>query len=105
MSYEQMKFDINNTQRWISFCSDPSLPLSSFNINLQLGGDNAASYSLSSSYTTINIVSSVSNIAPTFTLSVANVQKTYVNIQMTTNAPGFFFYHIQLSPLTTPYPI
>jgi hypothetical protein len=79
---------------------------SSFSITMQLGGDNAASYSLSTSTTTVNIVSSPAlNVTPTFTLSVANVQKTYASVCMTTNVPGFFFYHLQLAPLSSPLSI
>lgn len=78
----------------------------SFDINLQLGGDNAASYSLSTSKTTINVVSNPSiNLTPTFTLTVANAQKTYTNFKIVTNIPGLCFYHIKLAPLTTPLTI
>jgi len=79
------------------------MAISNFDINLQLGGDNAASYSLSTSKTTINIISNTSlALSPTFTLSVANAQKTYANFQITTNIPGICYYHIRLSPLATP---
>jgi len=75
----------------------------SFDINLQLGGDNAASYTLSTTKTTINIVSAPSlNLTPTFSLLVANAQKTYANFQVITNIPGLCFYHIRLSSLLTP---
>jgi len=77
--------------------------ISNFDINLQLGGDNAASYSLSTSKTTINIISNSSLIlTPTFNLFVANAQKTYANFQIDTNVPGICFYHIKLAPLASP---
>jgi hypothetical protein len=64
----------------------------SFNVNLNLGGDNAASYNFSTSYTTINIVSAAVAASPTFSLVASNVQKTFAAIQITTNVVGFFFY-------------
>jgi len=106
LSYEQMTFDMNDTQRWISFCSNYTMTASSFNIAMQLGGDNAASYSLSTLSTTINIVSSPSlNITPSFTLTISNVQKTYVSVCMNTNVAGLFFYELQLAPLSYPLSI
>lgn len=92
ISYEQPQFDLNNTQRWVSFCSSPSFSAMSFNVNLNLGGDNAASYNFSTSYTTINIVNGAAAISPAFTLIASNVQKTFAAIQITTNVAGFFFY-------------
>lgn len=92
ISYEQPQFTLNNTQRWVSFCSSPSFSVMSFNVNLNLGGDNAASYNFSTSYTTINIVSAAIAASPTFSLVASNVQKTFAAIQITTNVAGFFFY-------------
>lgn len=101
-----MIFDLNDTQRWISFCSNYTMTATSFNITMQLGGDNAASYSLSTLYTTINVVSQPSlNVTPSFTLSISNVQKTYVSVCFTTNVVGLFFYELQLAPLSNPMTI
>ena len=98
-----MNFDLSNPQRYVSFCTHSSITASSFDISLQLGGDNAASYTLSTTKTTITVLSSPSlNQIPTFTLTVANAQKTYANFQLLTNIPGLCFYHIRLSPLATP---
>lgn len=99
-----MTFTLNNTSRWISFCANYTQPAASFAINMQLGGDNAASYQLTSTTITINIVSSPAlNSTPTQSIAVANAQKTYANFQVTTNVPGLFFYQIDLAPLTTPF--
>jgi hypothetical protein len=57
-----------------------------------LGGDNAASYQLSSNTITINVFNSALNITPVQTLAVSNVQKTYANFQVSTNIAGSFFY-------------
>lgn len=104
ISYEQMTFTLNNTARWISFCSNYTQTAASFPINMQLGGDNAASYQLTSSIISINIVSSPAlNATPTQSIAVSNAQKTYANFQVTTNVPGLFFYEIKLAPLTTPF--
>lgn len=98
-----MTYTLNDTKRWVSFCSNYTQTATSFPITMQLGGDNAASYQLSSNTITINIVSSpLLNITPTQTLSVSNAQKTYANFQVTTNLPGSFYYHINLAPMTTP---
>lgn len=103
MSYEQMSFDLNNTNRWISYCSNYTMAATTFTVAKHLGGDNAASYKASTSTTTINVVASPAlNATPTLTLSIANVQKTFVSVQMVTNVPGFFFYHLKLAPLNTP---
>lgn len=64
----------------------------SFNVNLTIGGDNAASYTFSTSYTTINIVNISSPVTPNFSIVASNVQKTFAAIQITTNVPGFFYY-------------
>jgi hypothetical protein len=106
ISYEQMTFTLNNTKRWISFCSNYTQSAVTFPITLQLGGDNSASYQLSSSTIQINIVSSPPlNITPTQTLTVLDVQKTYAHFQITTNLPGLFYYHAKLAPFTTPFSI
>jgi hypothetical protein len=99
-----MTFTLNNTSRWISFCANYTQAAASFPINMQLGGDNAASYQLTSNTITINIVSSPAlNATPAQTITVANAQKTYANFQVNTNVPGLFFYEIKLAPLTTPF--
>jgi hypothetical protein len=65
----------------------------SFNVSLNIGGDNAASYTFSTPYTTINIVNQVNAaVMPSFSLLASNVQKTFAAIQVTTNLPGFFYY-------------
>ena len=93
ISYEQPQFNLNNTQRWVSFCSSAKFSAMSFNVNLNIGGDNAASYTFSNSYTTINIVNAVSAaVIPSFSIVASNVQKTFAAIQVTTNLPGFFYY-------------
>lgn len=70
---------------------------------MQLNGDNAASYQLTSNTITINIASSPAlNSTPTLSLAVANAQKTYANFQVTTNLPGLFYYHVKLAPIGTP---
>jgi hypothetical protein len=70
---------------------------------MKLGGDNAASYLLSSSTLTINIINlSAQNIAPTFTLSAVNIQKSYTSFLINTNIPGEFYYHLRLAPLSVP---
>lgn len=65
----------------------------SFDVSLNIGGDNAASYTFSTPYTTINIVN-VANAAvtPAFSIYASNVQKTFAAMQVTTNVPGFFYY-------------
>ena len=55
-----MTFDTNNTQRWVSFCSLNTFATSNFSIDLNLGGDNSASFVFSQNTTTINIVSNTS---------------------------------------------
>ena len=88
-----MEFNFNNTQRWVSFCTSSSLSVSSITVNLNLGGDNSASYAFSQPTTTINIVSNASlTLAPTFSITPSNVQKTFATMQITTNIAGFFFY-------------
>lgn len=73
---------------------------------MKLGGDNAASYLLSSSTLTINIINlSAQNIAPTFTLSAVNIQKSYSNFLVNINIPGEFYYHLRLAPLSVPLDI
>lgn len=99
-----MSFSVNNTQRWVSFCANYSQPAAVFNITLQLGGDNAASYQLSNNFILITIAAAPAlNITPTQTLTVLDAQKTYARIQVTTNLPGYFYYHMNLAPFTTPY--
>jgi hypothetical protein len=99
-----MTYTINNTARWVSFCANYTQAAASFPITMQLGGDNAASYQLFSNTITINIVSSPAlNVTPTFSLTVANAQKTYANFQVTTNLPGSLFYLISLAPVATPF--
>ena len=99
-----MEFSLTNVERWITFCSNSTIATSSFSVSAQLGGDNSASYSLSTTTTAITISDLPAlNVSPTFTLTVANTQKTYANFEIVTNVPGFFFYHLQLSPMTTPY--
>jgi hypothetical protein len=104
ISYDTLSFNLNSTSSWLSFCSNYTINVSTFPITLQLGGDNSASYSLSTSTTTMNIVNNAAaNITPTYTLSIANIQKTYINVKVATNLAGFFYYQIQLAPLITPY--
>jgi hypothetical protein len=99
-----LSYTPNNTQRWVSFCANYTQAAASFPITLQLGGDNAASYQLTSTTITIDIVSSPAlNITPSQSLAVSNAQKTYANFQVSTNVPGSFFYHLSLAPLTTPF--
>ena len=95
ISYETMEFTSTNVDRYISFCSNSTIATSSFSVNAQLGGDNSASYSLSTSSATITILDNPAlNQSPTFTLTVANTQKTYANFEIVTNVAGFFFYHM-----------
>lgn len=98
ISFKQMTFDLNNTQRWVSFCSSSSITTSSFPVNLNLGGDNAASFVFTSTVTNIVIDSMATNTSPTFSISAANVQKTFAAIQVVTNTPGFFYYQLSVSP-------
>jgi hypothetical protein len=73
---------------------------------MQLGGDNAASYQLFSNTIQINLINSPPlNITPTQTLAVVNVQKTYANIQVTTNLLGSFYYQVGLAPINSPLSI
>lgn len=73
-------------------------------MTLQLGGDNAASYQLTNSLILITIAAAPAlNVTPTQTLTVLDAQKTYARIQVTTNLPGYFYYHMNLAPFTTPY--
>lgn len=103
ISYEQMTYTLNNTKRWVSFCSNYTQAAATFPITMQLGGDNSASYKLSSNTITINIVNSPAlNITPSQTLSVSNAQKTYANFQVSTNLPGSFYYQVSLAPIATP---
>lgn len=98
-----MQFDLNNTQRWVSFCSASTFGVSSFTLNLNVGGDNAASFVFSNKVVTINIVSSPAlMVVPTFSLSASNVQKTFATIQVATNIPGYLFYQLAISPLALP---
>ena len=84
---------MNNTKRWVSFCSLNTFAASSFVVDLNMGGDNSASFVFSQSTTTINIVSNASlTSTPTFNISASNIQKTFAAIQVDTNVPGFFFY-------------
>ena len=93
ISFDQMEFDVNNTKRWVSFCSLNTFAASSFVVDLNMGGDNSASFVFSQSTTTINIVSNASlTSTPTFNISASNIQKTFAAIQVDTNVPGFFFY-------------
>lgn len=101
ISFEQIQFDINNTQRWVSFCSSPSFIATSIPITLNLGGDNAASYKFNPNYTTVNIVSNPSlNVVPSFSITPSNIQKTFAAIQITTNSPGYFYYQLMIAPMT-----
>lgn len=98
-----MNFDINNTKRWISFCSNYTQVAATFNISLQLGGDNSASYNLPVNSIQVIIASAASlNATPTQTITVIDAQKTYAHFRVTTNVPGFFFYHANLAPFSTP---
>lgn len=97
-----MQFDINNTQRWVSFCTSSTISVSSFPITLNIGGDNAASFVFSTATTTITIDNAGTNTAPTFSITPANVQKTFAAIQITTNVPGYFYYELSISPLSIP---
>lgn len=102
ISQEQMEFNINNTKRWVSFCSSPAIAVTSFDINLNLGGDNSASYSFSTATTHITIDSSATAVAPAFSLFASNVQKTFATVQVNTNTAGFFYYHLSIAPLYSP---
>ena len=87
----------------MSFCTSSTLTATSFPITLNLGGDNSASFTLSQPTTTINIISNSSlTVAPTFTITPSNVQKTFATFQISTNIPGFFFYELHISPLSAP---
>ena len=98
-----MQFDINNTQRWVSFCCATNINVTTFTIEPNIGGDNSASFTFSNPKTTINIVSDAAiSTVPTLTLSASNVQKTFTTIQATTNTPGFLFYQLDIAPLSMP---
>jgi hypothetical protein len=97
-----MEFNINYTKRWISFCSSPSIGVTDFDITLNLGGDNAPSFSFTNKITHITIDSSVPAVAPSFSISPSNVQKTFATVQLTTNAAGYFYYQLSIAPLTLP---
>jgi hypothetical protein len=102
-SYEQMQFDLNNTARWVSFCSAASLAVASFPISLKVGGDNAASFAFSQGSTTINVANSPAlATTPSFSLSQTNLQKTYATFLATTNVPGLLFYELAIAPLSSP---
>jgi hypothetical protein len=104
ISYQPTQFDINNTIRWVSFCSSTSLGGTSFPITLNLGGDNAASYNFSTSSTTVTVAAApLLNVPPTFSITASNVQKTFAAIQLTTNVAGFFYYELSIAPLAAPF--
>ena len=76
--------------------------MSSFVIDLNMGGDNSASFVFSQNTTTINVVSNASlTNAPEFNISSSNIQKTYSTFQVDTNVPGFFFYELKVSPINS----
>ena len=83
-------------------CSTSSFAVSTFDITLNLGGDNSASFALSQPTTTITIASNATLTSdPTFTMTATNVQKTFAAFQIDTNVPGFFYYELKIAPITT----
>ncbi len=79
----------------MSFCADPSLGVTTVNVQVFLGGTNYQSYSLTNTQITVNVIANTStNISPSFNLFTKNLQKTYAGFEVTPNIAGQIYYEI-----------
>lgn len=92
-----MTFDPDNTNATFSFCSSSSLPVGAIPLQLFLSGTNFASYSFTPSDTiTLNVIPAASHPTPTIGLVLNNQQKTFLDVNFTTNVDGIVFYQMNL---------
>lgn len=90
----------NNT---FSFCSSSNLSVSQIPISFYLSGTNYNSYKFTpSNQILLNVVNSVVNVAPTLQLVLNNQQKTFLDVNFTTNVDSMIFYQIMLGQNKTP---
>ena len=101
----QLTFTKNLDNNTFSFCSSAILAATQIPISFHLFGTNANSYTFSpSNIILVNIVSSISNTTSTVSLSLKNQQKTFLDVDFTTNVDGNIYYQMMIgqnqSPLT-----
>lgn len=97
-SYNELEFNRTITSRWLSFCTDSTIGLTSLTLQAFLGGTNYQAYHLSNTNITINIISnSTTNVRPSFTLNSRNLQKTYAGLEVNPNLSGQIYYELKLA--------
>lgn len=98
-----MTFDPYNSNGTFSFCASSSLPVGTIPLQLFLSGTNFASYSFSPSDTiSLNVVAAaVSRPTPSISLVLNNQQKTFLDVNFTTNVDGIVFYQMVLGSSPT----
>lgn len=89
----------NNT---LSFCSSNSLVATQIPITFHVTGTNYKSYDFTpSNIVNINVISVVAS-PPTLTLVLKNQQKTFLDVNFTSNVDGTIFYQVMLGSSATP---
>jgi hypothetical protein len=99
----QMNFNSTITNATFSFCSSSTLSASQIPVFFFLTGTNYDSYEFApSNQITINISPVVTNTTPTVALVLKNQQKTFLDIDFTSNVDGTIFYQMVLGQNVAP---
>ena len=96
-----MLFDTENTINTLSFCTADSYDIAelgnSFVVELVFIGTNFRSYEFDpSASVTINIISALSLPTPSLDIEIINIQKTFLDFNLSINSPGTIFYQLQI---------
>jgi hypothetical protein len=98
----ELKFTSDIDNNTISFCSTNSLVATQIPITFYVTGTNYKSYSFTPSATlNINVITSVDS-PPTLSLALKNQQKTFLDVNFTSNVDGTIFYQVMLGSNTSP---
>ena len=97
----EMLFDTENTINTLSFCTADSYDIAelgnSFVVELVFIGTNFRSYEFDpSASVTINIISALSLPTPSLDIEIINIQKTFLDFNLSINSPGTIFYQLQI---------
>lgn len=99
----QMTFTSIKDNNTFSFCSTSNLVATQIPISFYLSGTNYNSYTFSpSNQILLNVVNAVANVTPTLQLVLNNQQKTFLDVNFTTNVDSMVFYQMILGQNQTP---
>jgi hypothetical protein len=99
----QMSFNSSVANGTFSFCSSSDLAATQIPITFYLTGTNYESYEfVPSNVILVSISTSIANVTPSIGLILINQQKTFLDVNFTSNVDGTFFYQMMLGQNMTP---